>query len=184
MKRASVLVAAFIVMPFLLGAAYAQSAPKVLVCKYVGKPGTPDEHLKNGKNPIEVSANSLPGYTGGTPQPGDEFADAQSRSVVVEEGTTECPGPNTLPPPPVRYKLVIRMTGVGKVRDRFLAPSGSDVSFVAKHVTCAKKITASFRGHIGSETRSYGPYTSKHGPVLRVKSEGSVLEKVRASDSC
>ena len=54
---------------------------KVWVCKYVGKPGV-DEVLKGGKNPIEVSVNALPGSPE-DPQVGDEFVDAQERSVVV-----------------------------------------------------------------------------------------------------
>lgn len=54
---------------------------KVWVCKYVGKPGV-DEVLKGGKNPIEVSVNALPGAPD-NPQVGDEFSDAQERSVVV-----------------------------------------------------------------------------------------------------
>lgn len=54
---------------------------KVWVCKYVGQPGV-DEVLKGGKNPIEVSVNALPGAPV-DPQVGDEFSDAQERSVVV-----------------------------------------------------------------------------------------------------
>jgi hypothetical protein len=43
----------------LSGPAYAADASsKVWVCKYVGKPGV-DEVLKEGKNPIEVSGNSV-----------------------------------------------------------------------------------------------------------------------------
>ena len=74
---------------------------KVWVCKYVGKPGV-DEVLKGGKNPIEVSVNALPGSPD-NPQVGDEFSDAQERSVVialsplpdnVEEPTADqCPAP-------------------------------------------------------------------------------------------
>jgi hypothetical protein len=58
-----------------------QDVKKVWVCKYVGKPGV-DEVLKGGKNPIEVSVNALPGSPD-NPQVGDQFVDAQERSVVV-----------------------------------------------------------------------------------------------------
>lgn len=71
---------------------------KVWVCKYVGKPGV-DEVLKGGKNPIEVSVNALPGSPD-NPQVGDEFSDAQERSVVValspadpEPTVEDCPAP-------------------------------------------------------------------------------------------
>jgi hypothetical protein len=56
---------------------------KVWVCKYVGTPGV-DERLKEGKNPIEVSANSADKPKDGDVFVGDEFADAQGRSVVVQ----------------------------------------------------------------------------------------------------
>lgn len=150
--------------------------PKVLVCKYVGKPGVA-ERLKDGKNPIEVSANSLPGYTGGTPQPGDEFADAQERSLVVAEGTEVCPAPV------VRFRITIRMTGEGRIRDTLSAPADSAVSGSAT-ATCGKKTTGSFDLSIGTADLSYGPFTSKKGPVLRVVSKGIVLLKLRASDNC
>lgn len=54
---------------------------KVWVCKYVGEPGV-DEVFKGGKNPIEVSVNSLPGNPV-NPQVGDDFSDAQERSHVI-----------------------------------------------------------------------------------------------------
>jgi hypothetical protein len=56
---------------------------KVWVCKYVGTPGD-DERLKEGKNPIEVSANSADKPKDGEVFVGDQFADAQGRSVVVQ----------------------------------------------------------------------------------------------------
>jgi hypothetical protein len=66
--------------------AYAQPVTaglKVWVCKYVGTPGD-DERLKEGKNPIEVSANSADKPKNGEVVVGDQFADAQGRSVVVQ----------------------------------------------------------------------------------------------------
>jgi hypothetical protein len=66
---------------------------KVVVCKYVGTPGS-DERLQTGQNPIVVSINSIPDYQG----VGSYFADAHGRSFVlaVDDGTThvisECPG--------------------------------------------------------------------------------------------
>ncbi|WP_029138111.1 hypothetical protein [Nakamurella lactea] len=75
----------------------ADDAPKkVFVCKYVGKPGV-DERLKDGKNPISVSVNSIKPYEG----VGSYFADAQGRSYVVAEDdgqpapdVSECAAPD------------------------------------------------------------------------------------------
>jgi hypothetical protein len=86
--------------------AYAQPVTaglKVWVCKYVGTPGD-DERLKEGKNPIEVSANSADKPKDGEVFVGDQFADAQGRSVVVQiegknPGVGICAEPETLPPP-------------------------------------------------------------------------------------
>lgn len=79
--------------------AYAADAnSKVWVCKYVGKPGV-DEVLKAGKNPIEVSGNSVDKPKDGEVFVGDQFADAQGRSVVVQiDG--EDPGDGTCSPTP------------------------------------------------------------------------------------
>ena len=63
----------------------ADASSKVWVCKYVGKPGD-DEVLKEGKNPIEVSGNSVDKAKDGQVFVGDQFADAQGRSVVVQIG--------------------------------------------------------------------------------------------------
>ena len=53
------------------------------VCKFVGPPGV-DEVLQTGQNPIFVDENSIKAQTGkDTVSIGDEFADAQGRSVVV-----------------------------------------------------------------------------------------------------
>ena len=62
-----------------------QGAPqKVFVCKYVGTPDV-DERLQTGNNPIEVSVNAIPGYTGqdAIALIGTAFADAQGRSIVI-----------------------------------------------------------------------------------------------------
>ena len=79
--------------------AYAADADsKVWVCKYVGKPGV-DEVLKAGKNPIEVSGHSVDKDKDGQVFVGDQFADAQGRSVVVQiDG--EDPGPGICSPTP------------------------------------------------------------------------------------
>lgn len=60
--------------------ASAGSDDKVFVCKFVGTPGV-DERLQTGQNPISVSVNAIPGD--GSVEVGDEFADAQGRSVVL-----------------------------------------------------------------------------------------------------
>jgi hypothetical protein len=61
----------------------ADANSKVWVCKYVRTPGG-DEVLKSGKNPIEVSGNSVDKPKDGQVFVGDQFADAQERSVVVQ----------------------------------------------------------------------------------------------------
>jgi hypothetical protein len=71
---------------------------KSYVCKYVGKPGV-DERLQTGQNPIWVDNHSL-----GTvvTYVGEEFADAQGKSVVIVANTakltpeptiSDCPAP-------------------------------------------------------------------------------------------
>ena len=76
----------------------ADASSKVWVCKYVGKPGE-DEVLKEGKNPIEVSGNSVDKDKDGQVFVGDQFADAQGRSVVVQIGG-EDPGSEICSPTP------------------------------------------------------------------------------------
>ena len=76
----------------------ADADSKVWVCKYVGTPGD-DEVLKEGKNPISVSGNSVDKDKDGQVFVGDQFADAQGRSVVVQiEGKD--PGPDICSPTP------------------------------------------------------------------------------------
>jgi hypothetical protein len=80
----------------------ADADSRVWVCKYVGKPGV-DEVLKGGKNPIEVSGNSVDkDPKDGQVFVGDQFADAQGRSVIVQIGG-EDPGADICSPtaPPV-----------------------------------------------------------------------------------
>jgi hypothetical protein len=70
----------------------------VWVCKYVGTPGD-DERLKEGENPIEVSGHSVDKDKDGQVFVGDQFADAQGRSVVVQiDG--EDPGADICSPTP------------------------------------------------------------------------------------
>jgi len=73
---------------------------RVWVCKYVGTPGD-DEVLKAGKNPIEVSGNSVDKDKDGEVFVGDQFADAQGRSVIVQiEGDDPGAGSCSPTPPP------------------------------------------------------------------------------------
>src|SRR5829696_3915271 len=76
----------------------ADADSKVWVCKYVGKPGV-DEVLKEGKNPISVSGNSVDKDKDGQVFVGDQFADAQGRSVVVQIGGDN-PGADSCSPTP------------------------------------------------------------------------------------
>lgn len=79
----------------------ADANSKVWVCKYVRTPGG-DEVLKGGKNPIEVSGHSVDKDKDGQIYVGDQFADAQERSVVVQiEGDDPGPGICSPTPPPV-----------------------------------------------------------------------------------
>lgn len=74
---------------------------KVIVCKYVGTPGV-DETLQTGNNPISVSENAIPGFTGSFPY---SFADGQGRSVAIRYAAnnqdggslSECEVPNNPP---------------------------------------------------------------------------------------
>ena len=72
------------------------------VCKYVRTPGG-DEVLKEGKNPILVDGHSVDEDKDGTIEVGDQFADAQERSVVVqidgEEPAADICSPT---PPPIQ----------------------------------------------------------------------------------
>jgi hypothetical protein len=81
--------------------AHAAPPEKVWVCKYVGTPGD-DERLKEGKNPIEVDGSSAAKDNNGEVSVGDQFADAQGRSIVVQIGG-ENPGKESCSstPPPV-----------------------------------------------------------------------------------
>lgn len=71
---------------------------KVAVCKYVGKPGV-NEVLKPGENPIVVSVNALVGPPGEEPALGQEFSDAQGRSVVVALPGMPIPAQGSCAPP-------------------------------------------------------------------------------------
>jgi hypothetical protein len=76
----------------------ADANSQVWVCKYVRTPGG-DEVLKEGQNPIKVSGNSVDKDKDGQVFVGDQFADAQERSVVVQiEG--DDPGADICSPTP------------------------------------------------------------------------------------
>ena len=76
----------------------ADADSQVWVCKYVRTPGD-DEVLKSGKNPIEVNGHSVDQDKDGQIFVGDQFADAQGRSVVVQIGG-EDPGAGACSPTP------------------------------------------------------------------------------------
>src|SRR3954471_10340941 len=79
----------------------ADANSKVWVCKYVRTPGG-DEVLKAGKNPIEVNGHSVDKDKDGQIYVGDQFADAQERSVVVQiAGEDPGAGICSPTPPPV-----------------------------------------------------------------------------------
>jgi hypothetical protein len=79
----------------------ADADSKVWVCKYVGTPGD-DERLKEGKNPIRVSGHSVDKDKDGEVFVGDQFADAQGRSVVVQiDGEDPSADICSRTPPPV-----------------------------------------------------------------------------------
>ena len=76
----------------------APTSSRVWVCKYVGTPGV-DERLQTGNNPIRVSGNAADEDNDGQVFVGDQFADAQGRSVIVQiEG--EDPGIEACSPTP------------------------------------------------------------------------------------
>jgi sugar lactone lactonase YvrE len=85
------------------GASSSKGGGKVFVCKYVGKPGV-NERLQTGSNPIDVSVNSIKGYSG----IGSLFADAQGNSYVLAADSgqptpnvSQCPSRTTPPTAPV-----------------------------------------------------------------------------------
>jgi len=85
----------------------APASSQVWVCKYVGTPGD-DERLQTGSNPIRVSGNSADKDNDGQVFVGEQFADAQGRSVIVqiggdspgEEACSPTPSPTTTPTTP------------------------------------------------------------------------------------
>ena len=76
----------------------APASSMVWVCKYVGTPGD-DERLQTGNNPIRVSGNAADEDKDGQVFVGDQFADAQGRSVVVQIGGDD-PGADSCSPTP------------------------------------------------------------------------------------
>lgn len=104
MRRLLIGPVAGILVGTIFSVALASPAPKVFVCKYVGKPGV-DERLQTGQNPIDVSSNSIKDYQG----VGSYFNDAQGRSYVLavdmgqpEPNVSECPvvkAPDPVPDP-------------------------------------------------------------------------------------
>jgi hypothetical protein len=80
------------------------ASSQVWVCKYVGTPGV-DERLQTGNNPIRVSGNAADEDNDGQVFVGEQFADAQGRSVIVQiegedPGIGACsPTPPPTPPP-------------------------------------------------------------------------------------
>jgi hypothetical protein len=72
---------------------------KSYICKYVSKPGE-TERLQTGNNPIWTDNHSLLGYDG-TVTVGQEFKDAQGRSVVIVANTDKLdPEPSVADCPP------------------------------------------------------------------------------------
>lgn len=78
---------------------HSEGQTKWFVCKYVGTPGV-DEELQTGDNPISVAAPAINHEDPSSVQVGDEFADAQGRSVVIAEDTGQ-PEPGVEDCPPV-----------------------------------------------------------------------------------
>lgn len=107
MKKLVILSTALLIVPAI---AWAAPAPKVYICKFVGKPGV-DETLQTGQNPISVSSNAIKDYQG----PNSYFNDAQGRSYVLAEdngqpepNVSQCPTPiNPTPPPTVQSPPVV-----------------------------------------------------------------------------
>jgi hypothetical protein len=80
---------------------------KSYVCKYVSKPGE-QERLQTGQNPIWVDNHSLGDHSADVTFVGEEFTDAQGRSVVIvantdklnpEPGISACEGETPSPTP-------------------------------------------------------------------------------------
>jgi hypothetical protein len=87
--------------------AEAPQVHKSYVCKYVGTPGV-DEVLQTGQNPIWVDNHSLGDHTATLTFVGEEFTDAQGRSIVIvantakldpEPSVEDCPAVDVSPTP-------------------------------------------------------------------------------------
>src|ERR687898_2549838 len=95
---AAATIAAVGLVAFSAPAHAAPASSQVWVCKYVGTPGE-DERLQTGNNPIRVSGNAADEDNDGQVFVGEQFADAQGRSVIVQiEG--EDPGIEACSPTP------------------------------------------------------------------------------------
>ena len=125
----------------------ADANSKVWVCKYVGKPGV-NEVLKAGKNPIKVSGNSVDQDKDGQVYVGDQFVDAQGRSVVVQIGGKD-PGPDS-----ARTTLLRRSSRRRPLRSRA----------TAHRIRVARAATSpsawSGAGHCSAEPPSWRPRRS------------------------
>src|SRR5829696_473290 len=98
---AAATIAAVGLVAFSAPAHAAPASSLVWVCKYVGTPGD-DERLQTGNNPIRVNGNSADKDNDGQVFVGEQFADAQGRSVIVQIGGDD-PGEEACSstPPPV-----------------------------------------------------------------------------------
>ena len=119
----------------------APASSQVWVCKYVGTPGV-DERLQTGNNPIRVSGNAADEDNDGQVFVGEQFADAQGRSVIVQiEG--EDPGAGVCSPtPPPEPGMDLRRATAHRIR-------------VAREATSPSAWSGA--GHCSSEPPSWRP---------------------------
>ena len=140
-----------------------EGSDKVFVCKYVSKPGE-DERLQTGDNPISVSVNALVG-PGVEVNIGDEFQDAQIRSVVIafdtgqpEPSPDECPPPN--PPPTTTTTTVPTTTTTVVSTTTTTCPDCAPVTNIVTTTTGPTSTTGPTTTTLGSTTTSTGPTTT------------------------
>jgi hypothetical protein len=155
---------------------------KVFVCKYVGTPGV-DERLQTGDNPISVDESAIP--IGPPVKVGDEFADAQGRSIVIafdngqpEPDVSDCPAPEGPPPPPSTTTTTVKSTTTTQASTTTAAsttiPSSTTTSSTVPATTTTSSTAPSTTTTTapGATTTTTSPgtttTTTAPGPILRV----------------
>lgn len=147
-----------------------EQGDKVWVCKFVGKPYE-SELLKGGKNPIEVGWQSADKDKDGNVSVGDEFADGQGMSVVVQingddPGVEACMPPT---PPPTNGTTTQPTTGTTATHTTGTTTTGTT--------------TSATTGTTSPGTTTQPPATTPAPPATTGGAGGGVTPGVGAPDT-